>query len=220
MKKSWKILNSMFCISLLTSSFSFVTSCSSNNKKQNTPGDTNEPTPPTNDNEKPNENIKYGLWTNSELKNNKFSSVGANNKLDIVTARGADDIYDADFSDGRENTNPLLGNIINEQYRKLAQISFSVNFAIGGGNYLGTAWILDYQIPNNVNISKEGNSFNKSNYPTKWYLATNAHVMDDLKTLNSPYLETNTSKKPNSSTTTVKLKRIVNPQLGDRKSVV
>lgn len=201
MIKNKKSINLLFCIGLISLAFPFSSSCSSQQSQK-----------PINP-EIPNEN-KYELWTNSELKNNKFSTIGTNNKLDIVPSRGADDIYDADFSDGRENTNPLLGNIINEQYRKLAQISFSVNFAIGGGNYLGTAWILDYQIPNGVNVSNEGNSFNETNYPTKWYLATNTHVMDDLKTLNSPYLETNTSKKPNSSTTTVKLKRIVNPQLG------
>lgn len=157
---------------------------------------------------------EFQTWSNDQNKQNKFSTVDNNGKLNIIPQRGADDIYDSDFNDGRQNTNPLNGNIINEQYRRLCQISYSVNFAFGNGNYLGTAWILDYEIPSWINESENGNSYTKSNYPTKWYIATNSHVMDDLKTPYSIYKETNTSNKPNLSTSNVVLKRIKNPILG------
>lgn len=153
------------------------------------------------------------MWNNKENKENFFSTVSENGKLDIVPKRGANDIENADFNDGRGNANPLQGKLINEKYQQLAKISFSVNFALGAANYLGTAWLFDYQIPNNITQNENGNSFNDQNYPTKWYLATNTHVMDDLKTLNSPYKETNTSKKASASTTSVKFKRIREPKL-------
>ncbi|AFN65176.1 hypothetical protein WEN_01915 [Mycoplasma wenyonii str. Massachusetts] len=47
----------------------------------------------------------------------------------------------------------------------------------------GTGWILDYQLP-------EGNK----KYPTVWYIATNAHVIKNLKFSDNPYhQEMNTS---------------------------
>ena len=162
----------------------------------------------------PDNKIDFETWTNEENKSNKFSTVASNGKLNIVDKRGADDIYDADFNDGRGNCNPLLGNIINDQYRRLAEISFSLNFVYGNGNYLGTAWILDYEIPSGINEKDEGNTYDATNYPTKWYLATNSHVMDDLKTPTSIYKETNTSHKLNASTDSVVLKKIKQPTLG------
>lgn len=162
----------------------------------------------------PNNIINFETWNNQQNKENLFSTVAPNGKLNIVLDRGADDIKNASFADGRINDDPILGNIINDQYKRLAQISFSVNFAFSGANYLGTAWILDYEIPKGINQLDNGNTYTNSNYPTKWFLATNTHVMDDLKTPYSIYKETNTSNKISSSTTSVILNRIKNPQLG------
>ena len=194
--RSLKFISSCLITSLFV--LPFITSCSS--KKDNSNAQI--------------ENV-YETYSNSELKNNKLSTVGSNRKLDIVLGRGADDIYDADFSDGRENKSPLLGEIVNEQYKKLAQISFSVNFYNSGASYLGTAWILDYQLVDGVNQNPNGNSYDETNYPTKWYLATNTHVMDDLKVVNSIYKETNTSLQPSKSTTKAIFKKINNPEIGN-----
>lgn len=196
-------------------------SYSQSQKGQNNGNNTSPPGSGSGEENKPNlpeqgENeYNYELWNNNENRNNKFSTVSSNGKLDIVKERGANDILDSDFNDGRGNANPLNGDIINEQYKRLAQISFSVNFAISSASYLGTSWILDYEIPNGVQQRSEGNSYTDSTYPTKWYMATNTHVMDDLKTPYSIYKETNTSSKLNSSTTNVYMTKIKDPQIGD-----
>lgn len=157
--------------------------------------------------------IDYLTWNNAENKANKFSTVNVNQKLDIVEKRGAYDIEDADFNDGRLNCDPLKGNILNEKYLQLSKISYSVNFK-RGGDFLGTAWLLDYQIPDNINELENGNSYNSTNYPTKWYFATNTHVMDDLRTTNSLYESINTKQFPDLSTSYVSLTRIKNPEIG------
>lgn len=164
-----------------------------------------------------NNETEYQLWTAQESKNNKFSYVGPDNKLIIDPGKGASDIEGVDFSDGRANALPLAGNIINKKYENLAKISYSVNFD-HGGIYIGSAWLLDYQIPESIQSEKqEGNTYNDSNYPTKWYLATNSHVMDDLITPNSPYEETR-SEKEGKVTSVVKLTKLVSPQFSHTKN--
>ncbi|MEA4115414.1 DUF31 family protein [Mycoplasma sp. 744] len=91
----------------------------------------------------------------------------------------------AAYWNSQPNNRGLPRYLPNELYKKVALESFAIEFSnsndliekINPSNayqlYKGTAWILDYELDEN-------------NYPTKWYLATNAHVaaafLKDLKT--------------------------------------
>ncbi|OYD26753.1 putative peptidase DUF31 [Mycoplasma testudineum] len=65
----------------------------------------------------------------------------------------------------------------NEHYAKNFKTSFALRFentsnegnAASNSTVLGTGWILDYIIPND------------GTYPTKWYIATNLHVANNLR---------------------------------------
>ena len=63
--------------------------------------------------------------------------------------------------------------ISTKEQAQLAKQVFAISFVEDGGvEKTGTAWILDYQLP-------EDNS-----YPLTWYFGTNAHVIDDLRVAN------------------------------------
>lgn len=64
------------------------------------------------------------------------------------------------------------GYIYTETEKKQLKNTFSLAFIKNNGNRLGTGWILDYKLEDN------------SSYPTTWYIATNAHVIQNLKVPN------------------------------------
>ena len=77
-------------------------------------------------------------------------------------------------SDGvEENAQLMTGKIFTELERRQLKNTFALGFQTPRDVYsFGTGWILDYQ------LSEDGS------YPTTWYIATNAHVIQNLKSPN------------------------------------
>ncbi|OAL10419.1 hypothetical protein A6V39_03215 [Candidatus Mycoplasma haematobovis] len=64
---------------------------------------------------------------------------------------------------------------IKEEARKAFETMNDYSFRIFSACTIGTGWVLDYEIP------KEGH------YPTTWYIATNAHVVNEFRFVDNPY---------------------------------
>lgn len=77
-------------------------------------------------------------------------------------------------SDGvKPNATVKTGKLLNDTDINSAKRSFSLVFQDGsGGRHLGTGWILDFKLTND------------GSYPVTWYIATNAHVIQNLKVKN------------------------------------
>ena len=73
-----------------------------------------------------------------------------------------------------ENAQLMSGRIVNELEQRQLKNTFSLGFQGPKDQYaFGTGWILDYQL-----------SDDPQTYPTTWYIATNAHVIQNLKVAN------------------------------------
>lgn len=71
----------------------------------------------------------------------------------------------------QENALSSHSKLFDEMDIKQSKRTFSLMFMSTNSNRaMGTGWILDYKIPEN-----------KDEYPTTWYIATNAHVIQNLK---------------------------------------
>ncbi|RIV16449.1 Ig-specific serine endopeptidase MIP [Mycoplasmopsis gallopavonis] len=130
-------------------------------------------------------------YIDSYLKN--YSLPSGNNKIKINPIRGTFRQYYRKSTPGDRGTARKLAN---ENYKQIALESYSIIFhndnelikndpelkkmnVSSSQNFLGTAWILDYQLDET------------GKYPTKWYLATNLHVAMPFKKVagsNDPYL--------------------------------
>lgn len=99
--------------------------------------------------------------------------------------------------------------IYNETEQKQLKNTFSLAFISRSGIRVGTGWILDYKLEDN------------GEYPTTWYIATNAHVIQNLKVPNdiiSPERYENGDKFGN--TDYLEIKTPKDPQIGKRISTL
>ena len=103
-----------------------------------------------------------------------------------------------------ENAQLMTGKIFTDLERRQLKNTFALGFQTPRDVYsFGTGWILDYQ------LSEDGS------YPTTWYIATNAHVIQNLKSPNDVlYSERYESElEPYQNTLNLDMLTIKDPQL-------
>lgn len=116
------------------------------------------------------------------LKNNKvkayndgrfsFSRAGKGGQDSVKLSLGP---LKTEPSPGIESKVPVQSSYLyNQTDIDMAKRTFSLIFSDGNqATHLGTGWILDFKLPNQ-----------NQSYPTTWYFATNAHVIQNLKVKN------------------------------------
>ena len=216
-------------ISLLGSTIVFA-SCASGNANNNNdvnrpPGDVNIPNPPTdNDNngsQKPpvDNDVLPPPVINGPYASNLYGFATPNPNYphkdpdnSFLVAHGVGPGGDYAPGEGVERKAEIhRGSLLNQTQVLNAKKSYSVAFESKVSFAGGTAWILDYKIPDNV--TSDGN-YNDSNYPLTWYFGTNAHVIDDLILTTDTLYPSNFDGHSYNGTYNIELTTPSNPAIG------
>lgn len=126
-----------------------------------------------NTNNTPNDNcLNNNILTPFTKGEYSFSTPGTNGNNSIIINNGPSSTEPSPGvpENAKILKSMLKNNIDINQAKKTYSLVFQDN---NGGTHLGTGWILDYKIPEKNEL-----------YPKTWFIATNAHVIQNLKVEN------------------------------------